>query len=128
MMQDIQYEQMRRRVARRMVLRALFIVHLLLFLMVTALMTQQMTSPENVVGGTIAFLTWGTFVLLHGGLAFNLFGGVIDRATRRELERETLTEKPKRTHVELGDDGELVEVVDEDYVDEKPKRVQTNRS
>ncbi len=123
-MDDHEFKAARRRVIRRYVLRFSFVFNLVFFLLMLALIiTEPTESPQNKVGGAAAFaMIWGTFLLMHGIAAFNLFGGLIDRAARREMEQYQVEEKPKRSRMEIGEDGELTDVIDEwDEVEQKSK-------
>jgi hypothetical protein len=116
-MQDKQYEAIRKRVALRLVLQGAFFLNLIFFALVLLLLLR---SGAGIMGTAFFVLIWGAGLLLHAALAFNLLGRLIDRETRRELERAGLAEKPKRHRLELGEDGELVDIVDE-WEDEKEK-------
>lgn len=111
-MHDEQYEAVRKQVVRRLVRQLTFFIHLLFFLLVML----SLALRGAMMKGTWLFaLLWGAGLLFHASLAFNLFDTLIERATRRELERRGLKEKPKR-RLELGEDGELVEMIeDEDF-------------
>jgi len=62
----------------------------------------------------ISAAIWGlmgcTGLVIHAMFAFDLFKHRIEAATQRELARVTSMEKPKRTYVELSEDGELLDV------------------
>jgi hypothetical protein len=122
-MRDEHYEAIRQQVVRRFVLRATFFVDLAFFLLILLLMLQDAAkSPDSLMGIAFFVLIWGTGLLFHAALAFNIFGRWIDRATRRQLERDSLPEKPKRQRMELSDDGELIESDDQAQIDEPMKR------
>jgi hypothetical protein len=122
-MRDDHYEAIRQQVVRRFVLRATLPFNLAFFLLAMLLLLQHAAETSDGVLGTALFaLIWGTVLLLHIGLAFNIFGRWIDRATRRQLERDGLPEKPKRQRMELSDDGELIESDDQAQIDEPMKR------
>jgi hypothetical protein len=122
-MDNRDYEVARRRVVVRFVLRLTFLFNLLFFLLIMLQLGSDIgKNPENILGTAFFVLIWGALLLTHGSLAFNLFGGLIDRAARRELEQQQFTEKPKRHRLELGEDGELNEVIAEWPIDEsKPQ-------
>ena len=121
-MNDDEFRAARRRVVRRYFLRVSFVFNLLFFLLVLVLIAQDDTTASEKLAGGIAFsLIYGAFLLLHGNAAFNPFGKWIDRAARREMEQQNFIEKPKRHHLELGEDGELNEVVDDLPLDNKAK-------
>lgn len=122
-MDGSQYQAARRRVVRRFALRLTFVVNLIFFLLVTIqLAFDVLRSPENAIGMAYFLLIWGTFLILHGIVAFNLLGRFIDRATQRELELDHPVEKPKRQRLELDDEGVLIEIVEADQPLEKAKR------
>jgi hypothetical protein len=123
-MDDHEFKAARRRVMRRYMLRLTFIFNLLFFILILLLIASDPHElPENkLLGGAVFALIWSALLLLHGSLAFNLFGGLIDRAARRELEQHQPEEKPKRYRLELGEDGELNEVMDDWSPDEVEKR------
>jgi hypothetical protein len=58
-------------------------------------------------------LIWGTVMAIHAMFAFDPFRRRFDQAVQRELERETPVEKPKHQYVDIGDDGELVDLREE---------------
>ncbi|MBZ0281952.1 MAG: hypothetical protein K8L97_14520 [Anaerolineae bacterium] len=124
MQNDPQYEAVRQRVLRRLLLRASFIFNLIFTTLITILLLGEWNrDPESHIGVAFFLLIWGSLLILHGTLAFGWFGGLIDRAARRELEREDQPEKPKRHQLELTEDGELLDVVEEDLEPAKRKNV-----
>jgi len=89
-MYDEEYTSARKKVVRRLLLRA----------------------HASMMGMAFFALIWGAGLLFHASLAFNIFGGLIDRATRQELERGGM--KPKRHRLEVGEDGEVMEIVEDE--------------
>jgi len=121
-MEDQEYQRVRRRVARKFWLQASFYFDLAFFVLVMlAILTDTKSSGDNLIGAAIFTVIWGAILLGHSNLAFNWFGGMIDQATRKELERTQVEEKPKRHQLALSDDGELVDLGDVDETDDKPK-------
>jgi hypothetical protein len=113
---ELEYRIARRKVIRRLILRVSFVINLIFFALLIPLLIQEIPkASENLIGVIIFVLIYGTFLLFHGGAAFNLFGRFIDRATSQELERQSRYEKPKRSTLAVGEDGELVEVEDEEW-------------
>jgi hypothetical protein len=115
-MDDEHYRAARYRVIQRLGLRATFVLNLLFFITIFSLIIRDSPVGDDAVVAVLFSIIWVGILLVHGGIVFNLFGGLIDRAAQRELERDRLTEKPKRHALELGEDGELVEIV-EDWQD-----------
>lgn len=110
------YAAIRRRVARSLIFRLTFFLHLIFFLLIMYVLwlsVGRTFSGEDDFGALIATFILGNALLFHGALAYNVFGRIVDRQTRRELERADLSEKPKRKRLELTEDGELVELADE---------------
>jgi uncharacterized membrane protein YdjX (TVP38/TMEM64 family) len=109
----LEYAAARRKVIWRTILRASFFFDLIFFLLILAtLLLNWPANPDNIMGTLFFFFIMGSFLLVHGMVAFNWLGRWLDRATQRELGRGQPSEKAKRTHLELGEDGELVEVDD----------------
>ncbi|HVO43843.1 MAG TPA: hypothetical protein VMT34_14535 [Aggregatilineales bacterium] len=111
MIDEEHYRMIRRRVVRRLFLRITFVLNAVFFAMIMTLLIGNVRTTEGFLGMAIVALGWGAFLLGHGSLAFNFFGRLIDRAVRREADRDQPLEKPKRQALEFGDDGELVESV-----------------
>jgi len=108
-MDNIAYRAARRRVMRRFFLQISFVANMLFFILVTLEIIRQ-SDPDLLLELLIWVVIWGTILVGHAMLAFNLLGKRIHRATMHELERETPQEKPKRHYVEISDDGELLDV------------------
>ena len=106
---DDEYDAIRRRVAARYKRRGEFALHIVLFLFFTAAFWFVIPMPE-----TAALWLSGAWLLVlisHGVKV--LFDEAQERAVDREIARMQGVDgwdKPKRTHIELRDDGELVEV------------------
>lgn len=113
-MDDERYKATRRRVVGLLVIRLVFFGYLIFFLFVMALLwfSDNMTS-DRALGAAFGSFMLALPVFVLGLLAFNPLKGLIDRQTRRELERAEVYEKPKRKRLELTEDGELVELADE---------------
>ncbi len=103
-MQPPDYEVARQRVMRRVQKWAFFALHVFLYLMVVVV-------TENVELAAI----WLLALITHGLFTFDVFSGMIERMTQREMEQirqgEASTEKPKRRRPaaedELGEAGEI---------------------
>ncbi|MBI5670996.1 MAG: hypothetical protein HZC41_23630 [Chloroflexi bacterium] len=116
-MDDERYQAARRRVIGRLFWRLTFFLDLIFFLLlmyVLWLSVGRTPESEDNLGALFATFIFGSGLLVHGALAFNVFGRLIDRATRRELERDQPEEKPKRKRLQLADDGEVVALVDDE--------------
>jgi len=106
-MDDPAYQEARRRVLQRLIMRIAFGANAVFF---TAVLIEILTSSrDRVMGGIIWSAFWGTILVVHAIVAFNLFRQRIDRAVLREMELQRLSEKPKRQQLSLGEDGELVD-------------------
>ncbi|MCB9450284.1 MAG: hypothetical protein H6672_02530 [Anaerolineaceae bacterium] len=112
-MDDKHYQTARNRVIQRLGIRFTFIFNLIFFLLIFTLILRDRPTGDDVFGVAIFVLIWGSVLLLHGGIAFSLFDRLLDQATLRELDRIDRIEKPKRHALELGEDGELVDVVED---------------
>ncbi|MCA9902698.1 MAG: hypothetical protein KC547_02480 [Anaerolineae bacterium] len=120
MMEDQEYQNVRSRVARQLALKASFFFNVAFFLMVMfAILSDSKSADNNLLGAAVFAVFWGGIVLAHGNAAFNWFGGMIDRATRKEIERQWEDEKPKRQRLAISDDGELVDLEDVDHPEAK---------
>jgi hypothetical protein len=121
-MHDEQYESVRKQVMVRLTLQGTFVINLIFGLLIVAALAQDISSGSgDAIGAAFFIFLWLTGLIIHGLLAFNLFNKIVDRTTHHALERADLADKPKRHRLELGEDGELVEVVDE-WEDDKEKR------
>lgn len=120
-MDDTRYQAARRRVMLRLIWRLSFVLDVIFFLLlmwVLWLSVSRTPGGEDDIGALFATFIFGSVLLVHGALAFNVFNRLVDRATRRELEASQPPEKPKR--LELSDDGEVLEVVEDDlYTEER---------
>lgn len=115
-MNDEQYSAARRRVVNRLFWRLSFFLDLIFFLLlmlVLWLSVGRTPDTEDDLGALFATFIFGSGLVIHGLLAFNVLGSFIEHATRRELERSQPDEKPKRKRLELHNDGELVELTDD---------------
>lgn len=114
-MDDTRYQAARRRVMVRLMWRLTFVLDLIFFLLLMSVLwlsVGRTPDVEDNLGALFATFIFASILLAHGALAFNLFNRVVDRATRRELEASQPAEKPKR--LELTDDGEVLEVMDDE--------------
>ena len=107
----------RRRVERKLKHRNIWFAHVVIFLLYLA----AATTGQVLVNGFI-LIGWATVLAIHQWWVESI--GQREQEIAREIEREQLratydTEKPKH-HLELSDDGELVEIQQWDE-DEKPK-------
>jgi hypothetical protein len=115
-----QYQAIRSRIERRFRRRMWFGLHVVAFLFLNTAFWLWMMIPRNA-----AFYVTGAWALILVSHALKLW---FDEAQERAIEREIArvqgygmgSEKPKRRHVELSEDGELVETGD-DVWDEKEK-------
>ncbi len=113
-MDDSTYRTARRRVVRRLIMQITFAADLLFFILITL---DILLSPKHDVVGALTWaLIWGVVLAIHAMFTFDLFSRRIHQATLRELDRERMQEKPKRQQLELGDDGELVDLQDDALV------------
>ena len=113
----IAYDEIRRRINRRMWRWGSVAVHGIAWVVGSG-----MVSIANVPGEQYIIVLWLGVVALHA-----LFIGMLEwrnAALEGEIrrERERLEEKPKRSHLELSEDGELVEI-DEYENDAKQKHL-----
>jgi hypothetical protein len=114
--QDQRYQAIREQVIWKLGLRITFVINFIFFVLIEILMLQKvMTSgaANDLIKPLMFGLVWGIGVLIHGHLAFNPLGRLIDRIVQGEMARESQgmeLEKPKRQITRLGDDGELIEV------------------
>ncbi len=118
-MDDPRYQAARRRVLLRLIWRLSFVLDVIFFLLlmwVLWLSVSRTPGGEDDIGALFATFIFGSVLLVHGALAFNVFNRIVDRAARRELETSP-PEKPKR--LELSDDGEVLEVVEDDLYSEE---------
>lgn len=108
---DDVYEVIRKRVERRFKRRGDFALHLVFFLLASLAFWFLIPMPKTAALWLSA--AWGLVVVMH--LVRLLFDEAQERAIDREVARVQGrdAEKPKREHLELGEDGELVEIVDD---------------
>ena len=112
-MDDTAYRKARQRVIGRLILQITFVANLLFFLLITLAILATSHGSAALIGALVWALIWGTFLAIHAVFAFNLFSRRIDQAVQRELERERPKEKAKHQVMEIGDDGELVDIREE---------------
>jgi hypothetical protein len=116
------YDSIRQRVERRFHRRYEMVAHIVMYLVIIAglwILRLPQTALILIAGA------WGLAVLLHG-LQF-LFAEMSDHAIEREIERERSrfyeADKPKRSHLRLSDEGELLDVIEDEWeAEEKYKR------
>lgn len=120
---DSAYDRVRARVERRYRRRYELAAHVLMYLFIMVGLAFLRLPPPAL--GLLAG-AWGLVLAVHAlQLVFAEFS---DRAIEREIERDlalrSRIEKPKRGgRLELSDDGEVVEVVENDWdFDDKQKR------
>jgi hypothetical protein len=127
-MAEENYEEIRKRIQKRYDDRAGFFIDLVCFLVfcggiwVAWFGTWPMESRMTAVIPLVITLGWGVGVLSH--MITFVMGEARERAIEEAIERErawrdgSLLEKPKREQrMRLSDEGELVEVVEEDEAD-----------
>jgi hypothetical protein len=111
-MDDAAYRRARRRVIGRLILQITFVANVLFFILTSIAILRSSGSAD--LGGFLFWvLIWGTVMAIHAMFAFNPFRRRFDQAVQRELEREAPVEKPKHQYVDIGDDGELVDLREE---------------
>lgn len=139
-------QEIRKRVEKRIKERNEFIIHLAVYIMVMALLWViyifSSDLPATLMSGAeldfpwpiIPMMGWGIGIVAHGlTVFFNSPGRIAarERMIQREVERERErleaagydVDKRKRDSLyRLSDDGELIEVTDEDPDDQRAKR------
>lgn len=116
------FDSIRQRVERRFHRRYEMVAHIVMYLVIIAGLWILRLPPPALI---LIAGAWGLAVLLHG-LQF-LFAEMSDRAIEREIERERSrfyeADKPKRSHLRLSDEGELLDVIEDEWeAGEKHKR------
>lgn len=118
------YDEIRKRVKRRYDNRAEFLSHLVAFIIVNGLGWWFIVRPMGGIVFTLAALVsglWGLGVVIHGiqFLTKELQERAIEREIGREREwRSGFASEPdmkrKRDRLTLSDDGEVLEVIEDD--------------
>jgi hypothetical protein len=92
--------------------------HFVFYLMYMFLQVTLLDAIPGVIGQTsrLIGLLWVITILTHAAV-------VTLHTYRPGMRKNDWNEKPKRTRLELGEDGELVEVPDDNWYEEKPKRL-----
>lgn len=122
-----QYDEIRRRVEQRYKKKQELIVHIVSYVLTNIAFWIFFNGASWVAWVTFG---WGIGVVANIFEYYNKYGGGVERREaeiQREIEREKerlgLYEKPKNDmQVRLSDDGELEEIVEDDYLSEKQRR------
>ncbi|NWG16882.1 MAG: 2TM domain-containing protein [Chloroflexi bacterium] len=117
------FDSIRQRVERRFHRRYELAAHIVMYLVIVGGLWAL-----RLPGMALALIAgaWGLVVLIHGLQI--LFAEMSDSAIEREIERERSrfyeADKPKRSqHLRLSDEGELLDVIEEEWeAEEKYKR------
>lgn len=122
-----QYDEIRRRVEKRHKKKQDLILHIITYVLINLAFWIFFNGA-----GWVAWVTfgWGIGVVADVFDYYNKYGGgaerreaEIQREIEREKERLGLYEKPKNdTRVRLSDDGELEEIVEDEYENERQRR------
>ncbi|MBZ0288013.1 MAG: DUF1145 domain-containing protein [Anaerolineae bacterium] len=119
---DDEYESIRRRIGARYKRRGEFALHVVFYLFMSLIFWFLVPMPKMAALWLSA--AWGLVVLMH--LVKLLFDEAQERAVDREIDRirsrDAESEKPKHQHMEVAEDGELVEIID-DQDGETPQRL-----
>ena len=93
-------------------------VHFVVYLMYMFTQVTLLDSAPGLVSSVsrLVGLLWVITIILHAAVV-TLYG------TRSYKQKNEWGEKPKRTRLELSADGELAEVADDSWFEEKPKRL-----
>jgi hypothetical protein len=108
-------EEIRRRITRRYQRRLWFFIHLFLTLPIGLLLDSFRFYGR--FGSSFLLAMWFAGLFIHGIILY--INGAKERAIQREIERQQhlalqLSGKPKRSsRLSIGEDGELLDVVDE---------------
>jgi hypothetical protein len=107
------YELIRRRIEHRYKRRGEFALHIVFFLFANLAFWFLIPMPKTAALWLSG--AWGLVLVSH--LVKLLFDEAQERAVDREIERmrkrDAETAKPKRQHMEIGEDGELIEIADD---------------
>ncbi len=127
---ELDYQTVRQRVVRRLKKRALFYADLVFWMLFT-IGTQSRPNDFYARMAVIPVILWFLVLVVHFVYAFEIWSGLIERSTRREMERlqrqgyqvaPPQDAKLKRQPVaHLSDDGEIV------YEDEPVPRTARSR-
>lgn len=121
------YDEIRRRVEKRYKKKQELIIHIVSYVLTNIAFWIFFDGASWVAWVTFG---WGIGVVANIFEYYNKYGGGVERREaeiEREIEREKerlgLYEKPKNdVQVRLSDDGELEEIVEDDYLSEKQRR------
>ena len=93
-------------------------IHFVVYLMYMFTQVTLLDSTPGMVSSVsrLVGLLWVITIILHAAI-------VTAYGVRSQKQKNDWGEKPKRTRLELGMDGELVEVSDDSWYEEKPKRL-----
>jgi len=125
------YSRIRQSIQRDFNKRKEFLIHLAVFIPINLLfwlVWRTVGSAEGFPWPVLLTFGWGIGLIAHGVETWFQTGSRVtsrEAAIQREIERERELrgEKPKRSRLMIAEDGELVEVVEDDLeADEKPKR------
>lgn len=124
--QTPEYDELRRTVVHRLRRRFLFFANAGLWLLFTASMSPYVQTSLN---GPRFSLLWFIIVIVHGFVAFDVWGRYVDRTVRKEMARRGMVEvntpaqsmKSKRG-LQLVDDGELADLETENEFESPAKR------
>ena len=122
--------EIRRRVEQRLKKRGEFYIHLTAYVAVNlALWVVWLLMGSVFPWPLVLSLGWGVGLFIHGIDVYFATGSRLaarEAAIQREIERERerlYAEKPKRSRLVIADDGELMEVVEDEWEDRsKAKR------
>jgi hypothetical protein len=111
---DDEYEAIRRRIGARYKRRSEFGLHVVLYLFMSLAFWFLVPMPKTAALWLSA--AWGLVLAAH--FVKLLFDEAQERAIDREIDRirkqDAELDKPKRQHMELREDGELIEIADDD--------------
>ena len=93
-------------------------IHFVVYLMVMFTQVTLLDSTPGMVSSVsrLVGLLWVIMIIVHAAI-------VTAYGARSQNRKYDWREKPKRTRLELGMDGELVEVPDDSWYEQKPKRL-----
>lgn len=124
------YHRVRKGIEQDFTKRKEFLIHLSVYLPINLLFWLSWLFTRDFFGfpwPVLLTLGWGIGMVAHAVDTYFQTGGRVtarEAAIQREIERERLSvEKPKRSRLVIADDGELMEMVEDDEeTEEKPKR------
>jgi hypothetical protein len=126
------YNRIRQSIQRDFNKRKELLIHLAVFVPINMLFWMVWQIAGGMEGGfpwpVLLTFGWGVGLAAHGVDTWLQTGNRVtsrEAAIQREIQREQglQAEKPKRSRLVIADDGELVEIVEDDLeAEEKPKR------